>query len=216
MKKKILIIFVVLILCVIAGIIVFLTSGRAGGEIGFDAVINRVEPEYNMAYATVTKQNTGFLVKRLPESIMFNTTDLDVELKAGDEIHGCYLSGTINGQDVRVVSISVEKGAAVTNGTFPEIDSEGISSITLNSSGKTVQITNSDEIAEIKSAIQSIAFEPAGAGESIEAPGAISLTVTLKYQNGSQQEITYPYYLYDGTTYSTDSASITLFGKYFD
>ena len=112
-------------------------------------------------------------------------------------------------------------GCAKEPAEVPEVDNaniilEDISSITLNAYGKTVQINDADEIAEIKSVIQSIAFEPAGAGESIEAPGAISLTVTLHYQNGSQQEITYPYYLYDGTTYSTDSASITLFGRYFD
>ena len=100
------------------GFISFLSFDRAGGEIGFDAVINRVEPEYNMAYATVTNQGAGFFSKKLPESIMFNTSELDEELKAGDEIQGCYLRGTINGQDVRVVSIMVKEKKTSTDGTI--------------------------------------------------------------------------------------------------
>ena len=36
---------------------------------------------------------------------MFETAGLDGELNAGDIISGCYLSGTINGQIVHVVSV---------------------------------------------------------------------------------------------------------------
>lgn len=104
MKKVILTISVVLLL-VLACVIGFLSIGRAGGEIGFGAIIDKVED--GIAYATVTEQSTGFLSKKLPEKIMFSTTDLDVELKAGDIISSCYLRGTIDGQTVRVVSISV-------------------------------------------------------------------------------------------------------------
>ena len=74
-------------------------------EIGFEATITRVED--GIAYATVTEQDAGFLSKKLPESIMFETADLDEELKAGDKISACYMSGTIDGQTVRVVSVSV-------------------------------------------------------------------------------------------------------------
>ena len=105
MKKGIIILAVVV--CVLVTVAAFLSVGRAGGEIGFEATINRVEPEYNMAYATVTEQDAGLFSKKLPESIMFNTSILDKELKAGDKISGCYLSGTINGQDVRVISVIV-------------------------------------------------------------------------------------------------------------
>ena len=55
--------------------------------------------------ATVTGQDAGFLAKKLPQSIMFETAGLDGELNAGDIISGCYLSGTINGQIVHVVSV---------------------------------------------------------------------------------------------------------------
>lgn len=117
MKKKIIkILFIILgimIVLSLIGFISFLSFDRAGGEIGFDAVINRVEPEYNMAYATVTDQDAGFFSKKLPESIMFNTSDLDVELKAGDKIQGCYLSGTISGDSVRVVSVTIKGQNAV-------------------------------------------------------------------------------------------------------
>lgn len=117
MKNKIIkilsIILGIMIVLYLIGFISFLSLGRAGGEIGFDAVINRVEPEYNMAYATVTDQDAGFFSKKLPDSIMFNTSDLDVELKAGDKIQGCYLRGTISGDSARVVSVTIKEQNAV-------------------------------------------------------------------------------------------------------
>lgn len=103
MKKKVVICLVVLV-CIVGAVVAFLSVGRAGGEIGFGATINRVED--GIAYATVTDQHGGFLTKKLPESIMFETADLE-ELNAGDKIRGCYLSGTIDGQTVRVVSVKV-------------------------------------------------------------------------------------------------------------
>lgn len=120
-KKTIKILSIILGIMIVLSLIVFisfLSFDRAGGEIGFDAVINRVEPEYNMAYATVTDQDAGFFSKKLPESIMFNTSDLDVELKVGDEIQGCYLSGTISGDSVRVVSVMVKEKKTATDGTI--------------------------------------------------------------------------------------------------
>jgi hypothetical protein len=101
MKKKV-IIFLAVVVC--SAVVAFLSVDRAGGEIGFGATINRVED--GIAYATVTDQHGGFLTKKLPESIMFETADLE-ELNAGDKIRGCYLSGTIDGQTVRVVSVKV-------------------------------------------------------------------------------------------------------------
>ena len=103
MKKKVVICLVVLV-CIVGAVAAFFSVGRAGGEIGFGAIINRVED--GIAYATVIDQHGGFLTKKLPESIMFETADLE-ELNAGDKIRGCYLSGTIDGQTVRVVSVKV-------------------------------------------------------------------------------------------------------------
>ena len=52
MKKKIIkilsIILGIMIVLSLIGFISFLSFDRAGGEIGFDAVINRVEPEYDV------------------------------------------------------------------------------------------------------------------------------------------------------------------------
>ena len=104
MKKKVVICLVVLV-CIVVAVLEFLHAGRAGGEIGFGATINRVED--GMAYATVTDDDTGFGAKKFPESIMFETVDLDTELQAGDKISGCYLRSTIDGQTARVVSVVV-------------------------------------------------------------------------------------------------------------
>ena len=83
MKKKV-IIFLAVVVCSAVAVVAFLSVGRAGGEIGFEATINKVED--GIAYATVIEQDTGFLTKKLPESIMFETADLDKELNAGDKI----------------------------------------------------------------------------------------------------------------------------------
>ena len=103
-KTKIIVAILAIIVCIVVAVVAFLSMGRAGGEIGFEATINKVED--GIAYATVTEQDAGFLAKKLPKSIMFETADLDVELQAGDKISGCYLRGTIDGQTVRVVSVS--------------------------------------------------------------------------------------------------------------
>jgi len=103
MKKKV-IILLAIVVCIVVAVVAFLSVGRAGGEVGFYATINRVED--GVAYATVTEQY-AVLSKKLPENIIFNTNELGEELNAGDKIYGNYLSGTINGQTVRVVSISV-------------------------------------------------------------------------------------------------------------
>lgn len=103
MKKKAMIISAVLV-CILAAAAAFLSVDRAGGEVGFYATINRVEN--GIAYATVTEQY-AVLSKKLPENIIFETDELGEELKAGDNIYGNYLSGTIDGQTVCVVSIVV-------------------------------------------------------------------------------------------------------------
>ena len=61
---------------------------------------------------TINKQDAGFLAPKLPGNIEFNTSDLDVKLQAGDEISGCYLSGTINGSSVRVVDVTIKGNAS--------------------------------------------------------------------------------------------------------
>ena len=121
MKKKVTITAVVII-CILLVVAVALSANRAGGEIGFEATINSVEngvayiineqkrqPEHVNAQII---QDAGFLAPKLPGNIEFNTSDLDVKLQAGDEISGCYLSGTINGSSVRVVDVTVKGNAS--------------------------------------------------------------------------------------------------------
>ena len=103
MKKKAIILLAILV-CILAAVVAFLSVDRAGGEVGFYATINSIED--GVAYATVTEQ-CAVLSKKLPENIMFNTNELGEELKAGDKIYGNYLSGTIDGQNVRVVCVVV-------------------------------------------------------------------------------------------------------------
>ena len=109
MKKKVTITAVVII-CILLVVAVALSANRAGGEIGFEATIDSVEN--GVAYATINKQDAGFLAPKLPGNIEFNTSDLDVKLQAGDEISGCYLSGTINGSSVRVVDVTIKGNAS--------------------------------------------------------------------------------------------------------
>ena len=95
MKKKVIIILSVVVLVIAAvAVVAFLSVGRAGGEIGFEATINKVED--GIAYATVTEQDTSFLAKKLPENIMFEIADLDEELNAGDKISVKVSDGTFN------------------------------------------------------------------------------------------------------------------------
>lgn len=104
-RNRLMISITALITALVVLFIVFLSAGRAGGEIGFEATINKVED--GIAFATVTEQDAGFLSKKLPKSITFDTADLDEELQAGDKISACYMSGTIDGHTVRVVSVSI-------------------------------------------------------------------------------------------------------------
>ena len=97
----------VIVLCLIIGFLMFCSMGRAGGEIGFTAVIEKVTTDPNMAYAQVTDQHTSFLSKKLPEHIYFYTYELDENLEIGDVINGCYLDGTISDSTVRVVSVTI-------------------------------------------------------------------------------------------------------------
>ena len=105
MERKILI---PVILILIAAILVwaFLSHGRAGGEISFSARIDRVEN--GIAYATVLEDGAGWFSEKLPEQIEFPLEDFQaLGIQVGDRINGCYLSGTIEGSQVRVVSILV-------------------------------------------------------------------------------------------------------------
>ena len=112
MKKKVIIILAV-VACVLLLVVGLYFAWRAayqiwGGEGGFEAVI--VSVEGNVITAEVTKDDdaTSFLSPKLPDKIVFDADRCDgSHLKVGDKIRGTYLKGTIDGNNVRVVSVSV-------------------------------------------------------------------------------------------------------------
>lgn len=104
MKKVI--IAAILILIVLLGIWGFLSLGRAGGEIGFDATVTSVDG--NLVYASVTEDRAGFGSRKLPETIVIYTDEFpEYEFHVGDLIDGCYIRKTHEGNFYRVVSIVV-------------------------------------------------------------------------------------------------------------
>ena len=106
MKKKILILIPVLLLCIVIAFVAFLSLGRAGGEIGFDATVLSVDG--TMITAKVTNDEASFFSKKLPRTIIFDASiSGNTDLNIGDEIGGCYLKGSIEGEYVCVVSLDV-------------------------------------------------------------------------------------------------------------
>ena len=105
MKKVILSISIVLLLA-LACVIGFLSIGRAGGEIGFDAIVTNIDG--NLVYATVTEDRAGFGSRKLPETIVIYSDEFpEYELQVGDLIDGCYIRKEHEGNFYRVVSIVV-------------------------------------------------------------------------------------------------------------
>lgn len=111
MKKKIIIILAV-IACVLLLVVALYFAWRTayqiwGGEGGFEAAI--VSVESNVITANVTHEyRTSVLSPKLPDTIIFDADHCDgSHLKVGDKISGTYIKGTIDGNNVRVVSVSV-------------------------------------------------------------------------------------------------------------
>lgn len=104
--KKLVIVSILLILICLLGVWAFLSLGRAGGEIGFDATVTNVEGD--LVYATVTEDNAGFGSRKLPDTIVIYAKDFpEYEFQPGDLIHGCYIRKEYNGDFYRVVSIVI-------------------------------------------------------------------------------------------------------------
>ena len=121
MKKKVIIILAV-VACVLLLVVGLYFAWRAayqiwGGEGGFEAVI--VSVEGNVITAEVTKDDdaTSFLSPKLPDKIVFDADRCDgSHLKVGDKIRGTYLKGTIDGNNVRVVSVRVYTDPDINSG----------------------------------------------------------------------------------------------------
>lgn len=95
------------IVCVAIVFVILSSVGHGGGEIGFDAKIISVEG--NWITAEVTNEGAFIFSKKLPNKIEFDSTVSGVsDLKPGDYIHADYLSGTIDGSRVKVVSITLQ------------------------------------------------------------------------------------------------------------
>ena len=111
MKKKVIIILAI-VSCVLLLVVGLYLAWRAayqiwGGEEGFEAEILSVED--NIITAKVIYENQdSFLSPKLPDTIVFDADRCDgSHLKVGDKIKGTYLKGTIDGDNVCVVSVSV-------------------------------------------------------------------------------------------------------------
>lgn len=103
MKKTALIVLVMVIF--LAGLCWPVFARRGGSEIQFSATVYRVEG--SDVYAKVEEQGFVPFAGRLPEQIVFDTGLLDTELKPGDFFRGSYISGSVDGQRVRVVSAHI-------------------------------------------------------------------------------------------------------------
>ena len=111
MKKKAIIILS-MVVCILIVVVALYFAWRAayqiwGGEEGFEAEILSVEE--NKITAKVTYENRdSFLSPKLPDTIVFDAGRCDgSHLKVGDKIRGTYLKGTIDGNNVCVVSMGV-------------------------------------------------------------------------------------------------------------
>ena len=104
--KKVILIVTILILVILLGIWAFLSLGRAGGEIGFDATVTSIDG--NIVYAAVAEDCAGFGSRKLPETIVIYANDFpDYEFQVGDLIDGCYIRKAHEVNFYRVVSIAV-------------------------------------------------------------------------------------------------------------
>ena len=104
--KKSVIISAILILVCLFGILVFLSLGRAGGEVGFKATVTNIDGD--LVYASVTEDRAGFGSRKLPETIVIYAEDFpEYKFHVGDLIDGCYIRKEYDGNFYRVVSIGV-------------------------------------------------------------------------------------------------------------
>ena len=110
MKKKVIIILAIVVCIALAASALYLAWRAAyriwGGQEGFSAVVVSVDGDE--ITANVTYDGASFLSPKLPDKIVFDAGRCEgTDLKVGDKIRGTYLKGTIDGNNVSVVSTSV-------------------------------------------------------------------------------------------------------------
>lgn len=109
--KKILLIILAVLVCISLLVVALYFAWRVayqiwGGTGGLEAVI--VSVDGNEITAKVTYDDASFLSPKLPDQIVFDADRCEgTGLKAGDKISGIYLKGTIDGNNVCVVSVGV-------------------------------------------------------------------------------------------------------------
>ena len=84
--------------------------------------------------------------------------------------------------------------------------------VTINGSGVTYTLHDS-EIDDFLEITENIQFTTANDEDDISAPGAISITIFLEY-NDYTQEITLPYFMYNDVLYVADKTSCQLFSPF--
>ena len=181
--KKCLIFVIILILLV--GLV-----GCAGGEIGFEGVVNRVDPERNMAYATVIKQHKELFAPKLPERIMFSTSELDTELKAGDSLQ-VSLGKSAKNATVRVTD-EAKAYAKASLGALHTVRSGNRLQVSFNASsnleGKMARV----DILDLKGrvlATRSVLVHGGTANLSMDVPGSGLYVVRARAQGIHRSEL---------------------------
>ena len=105
MKKTVIVISILILVCLI-GLWAFCSLGRAGGKIGFEATVTKVEGD--IIYAAVSRDDAGFGSRKLPDTIVIYAADFpEYEIQIDDQISGCYIRKNYEGNFYRVVSILV-------------------------------------------------------------------------------------------------------------
>lgn len=89
-----------------------------------------------------------------------------------------------------------------------------VSEVVIIMEGKEKQITDSETINEVVSALEHTEFR-LSENEDLNKPGAVSVSIDVIMESDTAT-ITLPYYLYEGNVYRAGTGSIKPFGKYID
>lgn len=89
-----------------------------------------------------------------------------------------------------------------------------VSEVVIIMEGKENQITDSETINEVVSALEHTEFR-LSENEDLNKPGAVSVSIDVIMESDTAT-ITLPYYLYEGNVYRAGTGSIKPFGKYID
>ena len=92
---------------------------------------------------------------------------------------------------------------------------EGLVSAMIAIEGKHVELTEPEDLEQLLTRMRSVEFRLADDPGLFEVPGAQSGCVTLRYDDGTEAQWTYPVMLADGVCYESDLGSPGLFTVFF-